>query len=61
MGNIMRYCYPLTIMDSRYVLAVVGMHRPTFVGAKTVFEALFQSMDYRSRSTSTMGNRSQVQ
>ena len=28
MGN-MRYCYPLTIMDtySRYVLAVVGMHR----------------------------------
>jgi transposase InsO family protein len=29
MGN-MRYCYPLTVMDaySRYVLAVVGMHRP---------------------------------
>lgn len=43
MGN-MRYCYPLTIMDtySRYVLAVVGMHRPTFEGTKAVFEALFE-------------------
>jgi transposase InsO family protein len=43
MGN-MRYCYPLTIMDtySRYVLAVVGMHRPTFVGTKAVFESLFE-------------------
>ena len=30
MGN-KRYCYPLTVMDtySPYVLAVVGMHRPT--------------------------------
>ena len=43
MGN-MRYCYPLTVMDaySRYVLAVVGMHRPTFEGTKAVFEALFK-------------------
>ena len=43
MGN-MRYCYPLTIMDtySRYVLAIVGMHRPTFEGTKAVFEALFE-------------------
>jgi len=43
MGN-MRYCYPLTIMDtySRYVLAVVGMHSPTFEGTKAVFEALFE-------------------
>jgi len=40
----MRYCYPLTIMDaySRYVLAIVGMHRPTFEGTKAVFEALFE-------------------
>ncbi len=39
-----RYCYPLTVMDaySRYVLAVVGMHRPTFEGTKAVFEALFK-------------------
>jgi transposase InsO family protein len=43
MGN-MRYCYPLTVMDtySRYVLAVVGMHRPTFEGTKAVFQALFE-------------------
>ena len=43
MGN-GKYCYPLTIMDtySRYVLAVVGMHRPTFEGTKAVFEALFE-------------------
>jgi transposase InsO family protein len=43
MGN-MRYCYPLTVMDSysRYVLAVQGMHRPTFEGTKAVFEALFE-------------------
>ena len=43
MGN-MRYCYPLTVMDaySRYVLAVVGMHRPTYEGTKAVFEALFK-------------------
>jgi transposase InsO family protein len=41
LGN-MRYCYPLTIMDtySRYVLAIVGMHKPTFKGTKAVFEAL---------------------
>ncbi len=39
-----RYCYPLTVMDtySRYVLAVVGMHEPTFEGTKAVFEALFK-------------------
>jgi transposase InsO family protein len=39
-----RYCYPLTIMDtySRYVLAIVGMHRPTFEATKAVFEALFE-------------------
>jgi transposase InsO family protein len=39
-----RYCYPLTVMDtySRYVLAAVGMHRPTFEGTKAVFEALFE-------------------
>ena len=39
-----RYCYPLTVMDaySRYVLAVVGMHRPTYEGTKAVFEALFR-------------------
>ncbi len=39
-----RYCYPLTVMDtySRYVLAVVGMHQPTFEGTKAVFEALFE-------------------
>ncbi len=39
-----RYCYPLTVMDaySRYVLAVVGMHRATFEGTKAVFEALFK-------------------
>ena len=43
MGN-MRYCYPLTVMDSysRYVLAVAGMHRPTFEGTKAVFKALFK-------------------
>jgi len=42
MGD-MRYCYPLTVMDSfsRYVLAVQGMHTPTFEGTKAVFEALF--------------------
>jgi transposase InsO family protein len=40
----MRYCYPLTIMDtySRFVLAIVGMHRPTFEATKAVFEALFE-------------------
>ena len=40
----MRYCYPLTIMDtySRYVLAIVGMRRPTFEGTRAVFEALFE-------------------
>ena len=40
MGN-MRYCYPLTVMDaySRYVLAVAGMHHPTYEGTKAVFEA----------------------
>jgi transposase InsO family protein len=39
-----RYCYPLTVMDaySRYVLAVVGMHKPTYEGTKAVFEALFK-------------------
>jgi transposase InsO family protein len=43
MGN-MRYCYPLTVMDSysRYVLGVAGMHRPTFEDTKAVFEALFE-------------------
>ena len=43
MGN-MRYCYPLTVMDtySRYVLAVVGMHQPTYEGARAVFQALFE-------------------
>jgi len=43
MGN-MRYCYPLTVMDtySRYVLAVVGMHTPTYEGARAVFQALFE-------------------
>jgi len=43
MGN-MRYCYPLTVMDtySRYVLAVVGMHHPTFEGTKAVFQGLFE-------------------
>ncbi len=43
MGN-MRYCYPLTVMDtySRYVLAVVGMHRPTYEGTRAVFQALFE-------------------
>ena len=40
----MRYCYPLTIMDtySRYVLAIVGMQRPTFEATKAAFEALFE-------------------
>jgi transposase InsO family protein len=39
-----RYCYPLMVMDaySRYVLAVVGMHRPTYEGTRAVFEALFK-------------------
>jgi len=43
MGN-MRYCYPLTVMDtySRYVLAVVGMHKPTYEGTRAVFQALFE-------------------
>ena len=43
MGN-MRYCYPLTVMDSysRFVLAVQGMHRPTYEGTRAVFEALFK-------------------
>lgn len=43
MGNL-RYCYPLTVMDtySRYVLAVVGMHQPTYEGARAVFQALFE-------------------
>jgi transposase InsO family protein len=37
MGN-MRYCYPLTVMDtySRYVLAVVGMHQPTYYGERII-------------------------
>jgi len=40
----MRYCYPLTIMDSysRYVLAIVGMYKPTFEATKAAFEALFE-------------------
>jgi transposase InsO family protein len=39
-----RHCYPLTVMDaySRYVLAVVGMHHPTYEGTRAVFEALFK-------------------
>jgi transposase InsO family protein len=39
-----QYCYPLTVMDaySRFVLAVVGMHKPTYEGTKAVFEALFK-------------------
>jgi len=43
MGN-MRYCYPLTVMDSysRYVLAVVGMHSPSYEGTKAVFQGLFE-------------------
>ena len=43
MGN-MFYCYPLTVMDtySRYVLAVVGMHKPTYEGTRAVFQALFE-------------------
>ncbi len=43
MGD-MRYCYPLTVMDtcSSYILAVHGMHSPTFEGTKAVFEALFE-------------------
>ena len=43
MGN-MRYCYPLTVMDaySRYVLAVVGMHKPTYEGTQAVFQELFE-------------------
>jgi transposase InsO family protein len=43
MGNL-RYCYPLTVMDtySRYVLAVVGMHHPTYEGTRAVFQALFE-------------------
>jgi len=43
MGN-MRYCYPLTVMDaySRCVLAVVGMHKPTYEGTRAVFQALFE-------------------
>ena len=34
----------MTIMDtySRYVLAVVGMHRPTCEGRKAIYEALFE-------------------
>ena len=59
MGNL-RYCYPLTVMDSysRYVLAVVGMHQPTYEGARAVFQALFERTDCRSRSTATTGSRS---
>lgn len=43
MGN-QRYCYPLTVMDahSRYVLAVQGMHRPTYEGTWAVFLRLFR-------------------
>lgn len=39
-----QYCFPLTVMDaySRYVLAVVGMHHPTYEGTKAVFDALFK-------------------
>jgi transposase InsO family protein len=40
----MCYCYPLTVMDtySRYVSAIVGMHRPTYEGTKAVFKVLFE-------------------
>ena len=43
MGD-MRYCYPLTVMDSysMYVLAVVGTLSPSLEATKAVFEALFE-------------------
>jgi len=43
MGNQL-YCYPLTVMDaySRYVLAVEGMHHPTYEGTWAVFLRLFR-------------------
>ncbi len=46
MGN-MRYCYPLTVMDSysRYVLAVQGMYSPTYEGTRAVFEALLEEYE----------------
>jgi transposase InsO family protein len=39
----MRYCYPLTVMDthSRFVFAIVGMYKPSFEATKALFEALF--------------------
>lgn len=43
MGN-RRVCYPLTVMDaaSRFLLACVGFHEPTFANVKAVFERLFR-------------------
>ena len=41
----MRYCYPLTVMDSfsMYVLAVAGTLSPTLEATKAVFVALFEA------------------
>jgi transposase InsO family protein len=52
-----RYCYPLTVMDtySRYVLAVLGMHRPTYEGTKAVFEALFKKYGFPKQIHSDNG------
>src|SRR5271169_1290378 len=47
--------HPMPAPDaySRYVLAVVGMHRPTFESTKAVFEALLRNTDCPNKSTQT--------
>jgi transposase InsO family protein len=53
----MRYCYPLTVMDtnSRYVPAVVGMYQPMYEGARVVFEGLFRQYGLPKQSHSDNG------
>ena len=58
MGN-MRYCYPLTVMDtySRYVLAVAGITAPPLRAQRPYFRPFLSSTGYPSRSTATTGSR----
>ena len=41
-----KLCYPLTVMDaaSRYVLACVALHHPTFESVKAIFVELFKKL-----------------
>jgi len=54
-----RYCYPLTVMDaySRYVLAVVGMHHPTYEGTRPYLRPFSTSTGCPDRSTAIAGSR----